>query len=365
MLDAVRDSVKTFNESQRDLTFEALQMDSFDLVTLRIGIEQKVGARISDEAWFAFRTVGDIVNHYEDRASTAAALSQDSETLPVVRSFKLNMPQMSIGGMSEYWLFREFGDIHWTAICDGLECESHAILDELGNRLYATFVRFRWEGTEELSAYRENEAIEIRSELSRFGRGMFFSKIALAGEAKSIRANLMTAFASRTGGNESLMKGEPNIPAGSPVTALDRLPDFSEEYRQVRKGLQRSVQLKGSELKLEGELGEVAYSINPYHDVNGVKLLYFAAYPAISDYCEREFVHRHRERYRIRTDWALETATIARDVLYFSNCEISEELIYRIHSLEENGDRLNIASSLSRRSDGHVLCNLFTVKTRI
>ena len=55
---------------------------------------------------------------------------------------RLNMPQMALGGLSESWLFKELGDIHWRLITRGLGTPSHEIADANGERLYATFTRF-------------------------------------------------------------------------------------------------------------------------------------------------------------------------------------------------------------------------------
>ena len=365
VLSVVRETIPDFRDSQFTLSFEALNLDSFDLVTLRVAVEQALGEDIPDDVWLRFKTVDHILTHCS-AASLKHAEPDGSPGLPIVRSLKLNMPQMSASGLSEYWMFKEFGDIHWKAICECLKTESHAITDQSGNRLYATFVRFRWEGTEDLSKYLENEQLQVGSKLSRYGHSMFLSDTVLEGQGKSIKATLLSSFVSRMGDNKGLMRGEPIVPADSAVHVLNSVPPLSDEYRQIRKGLVRNLVLAGEAISLDGgPIAEIAYEINPYHDVNGVNLLYFAAYPAISDFCERVFAHQNRDRLGIVTDWALETATIARDVLYFGNCDIDEGLIYRLHGWQESpGRRVCIVASISRRSDGKLLCNVITVKKR-
>jgi len=44
-------------------------------------------------------------------------------------------------GLSENWLLRHLGDLHWQIICDALGKASRDIQDEQGSRLYASFVR--------------------------------------------------------------------------------------------------------------------------------------------------------------------------------------------------------------------------------
>ena len=132
----------------------------------------------------------------------------------------------------------------------------------------------------------------------------------------------------------------------------------------MRKRERQGIELNGQSLSVDSAaLDEIEYAINPYQDLNGVNLLYFAAYPALADICERAFVQRQRDRFSVDSDWALETSTIGRDIFYFGNCEIDETLLFRVHSFQaEKGGKASIAASLSRKSDGQLLCYMFTVK---
>lgn len=353
----------SFDERKAGVPFHELSIDSFDLMTLRVTLEQRMGRGIPDASWVTFTCLRDIISFYE---MPAASTGPDARPLAanLDRQTLINMPQMAVGGLSESWLFRELGDMHWASICGALDTSSHSIADGLGNRLYATFVRIRWEGTKHLKAFIENELLKVRCELSRFGAAMFFSDCAASGADKTIRATLMSTFALRRSDNQSLLKGEPSIPEHSTVTLLPTLPTFTEEYRELRSGRARQHQLAGERFELGGEpLFELPYQLNPYQDFNGVNLLYFAAYPAIADICERTFVHANREKYEVKSDWALESSTIARDVFYYANCNIDDSILFRIDSFQfEPGKHAAIAASMYRKSDRQLLCNVFTVK---
>jgi probable biosynthetic protein (TIGR04098 family) len=54
------------------------------------------------------------------------------------------MPQLQWGGLSEHWLLKELGDMHWSLITAGLGTTSDKVTDSAGERLYAAFVRLRW-----------------------------------------------------------------------------------------------------------------------------------------------------------------------------------------------------------------------------
>jgi hypothetical protein len=62
------------------------------------------------------------------------------------KKYKLNLPQLLWGGLSENWLSKELGDVHWEQITKALGRASGEITDGEGNRLYASFVRVRWSG---------------------------------------------------------------------------------------------------------------------------------------------------------------------------------------------------------------------------
>ena len=40
----------------------------------------------------------------------------------------VNMPQMAAGGLSENWLFKFCGDLHWQALCHAMDTTSARLL---------------------------------------------------------------------------------------------------------------------------------------------------------------------------------------------------------------------------------------------
>ena len=90
----------------------------------------------------------------------------------VKRDYSLNMPHMALGGMSESWLFREFGDIHWTMLSEGLGQPSSKLADANGDRLYATFTRIYYTSSVPIKRFSENEEITATAKTARFGGGV-------------------------------------------------------------------------------------------------------------------------------------------------------------------------------------------------
>src|SRR5262249_29958709 len=130
------------------------------------------------------------------------------------RSYVLNMPQMAMGGLSESWIFKEFGDIHWSILAKALKRPSHLLQDGNGERLYATFTRIQLDATCAVATFRETERVQFDASLSRYGAGIYFSDATASGESGVVRARLASTFskADAPESNASLIKGVPKLP---------------------------------------------------------------------------------------------------------------------------------------------------------
>ena len=248
-----------------------LPIDSFGLVVLRGRIETALGRSVSDATWERIETLNDILalSSVQEAATTSQTTSMER------RSLLVNMPQMAMAGLSESWLLKELGDIHWTMITSGLGSRSSALKDGGGNRLYATFTRIGYSLRQPLSAIGEDFRLDLTATISRFGAGTFISDIVLRHELAAGEARLMSNFSRRgEANNTSLLKGQPTIPPDCPIPEVP-LPALAAEYRDLRS---RS---------LAAALFETEYDIIPFHDVNGVGLLYFASYPIVGEYLLR------------------------------------------------------------------------------
>jgi probable biosynthetic protein (TIGR04098 family) len=362
ILHIVREVSREFDEAQLSVPFDASGLDSFDLLEIRVKLENATDHAIPDTEWIAFNSLQDI-QLYLNTATSMSAGESEAGGIATQRRTSINMPQMALGGLSESWLLKEFGDIHWAMTCAALNSESHNLVDELGNRLYATFVRIRYESSHHLKQFQENELLDFQGRLSRFGKSMFFSDLMVRGQDKEITASLMTTFSVRQSNNKSLLKGEPRIPPGCAAEVLEATPRFASEYREMRKANMAELELRGQKFTAQKELlFETTYQLNPYLDLNGVNLLYFAAYPMISDYCEMEFMRQHHGDLSAG-HWPLQASTIARDIFYYGNCDLDDRIVFGVNSFAPAPDgRFRIATSLFRESDRELIANIFTLK---
>ena len=206
----------------------------------------------------------------------------------------------------------------------------------------------QFNSTHPLTDYSENENITFKGEISRYGSGIFFSNIFVSGNNKSIKFSLMSTFTRRgsPNSNSELLKGQPIIPKSCPIIELTEMPALGDEYRKKRN--QKKV----------NSLFKTPYEILPFHDINGVGLLYFASYPIISDICEQRFM-------KIGNKWAIKASPICRQIYYYGNCDLNDSLLYTVHSKEDNNSEITFESSLSRTSDGLKIGSIITTKALI
>lgn len=342
-------------------------VDSFDLMTLRVALETRFSCPIPDREWASLTSLSDIARLASIAGATPAAQTapprpQDlsrpapqasavpnTETLPTGRArrrYSLGMPQMALSGLSESWLFKEVGDVHWAMISAFLGSPTSGITDDLGDRLYATFTRFQLSLDPALSAFKENALLNIESRLERFGAGFYFGTHDIESGNVRGRVRTMSTFAKygERGKNTSLMKGSPALQHPEHIAALDAFPDFGTEYRNRRAADPAEA------------IFETEYEILPPHDINGVGLLYFAAYPTIFDLCI--------DRYE-GCGFLLGHTTASKDVLYFANSEPTETLVFRLHARDLQDGLVRHVATLSRKSDGQRMCELISLKRKL
>lgn len=335
--------IPAFSAEKAGVVFAQLGVDSFGMIELRADVELATGRPLPDAVWMEIETPAQLVAWASGQQATRLVQAQPAN---LHRDYVLNMPQMALGGLSESWLFKELGDAHWDMINTGLGVPSSSLADGNGDRLYATLTRVRLEASAPMVAFGENERVALEGRISRFGSGMFFSDVAFSGAGKGIRASVMSSFTKRGSptSNTGLVRGQPTIPLGCPIPELGAMPDLGVGYKTQRNST------------LGPTLFETEYRIIPYHDINGVGLLYFAAYPNINDICELEYMGRTNQ-------WAFDSSTVSRDIFYFANSDAEERLKYRVHRQEQCPEGVRIESSLSRASDGVLMAYLVTTKS--
>ena len=136
--------------------------------------------------------------------------------------------------------------------------------------------------------------------------------------------------------------------------------------QKLRKGEIDEYILDGYSFKLSSEKLDLSatYRVSPYTDYNGANLLYFAAYPTICDTVERQIITDRGLSSR-QGDWGHISSTISRDIFYFGNLNLGDDLEVIIISFDEVDNHALIHTSLLNKNNGNLLASIFTKKAII
>lgn len=342
--------------------FKQSGIDSIDVVAIRVALEKHFNIELSDTEWYLFKSLEEALVYFvKNKTSEDSKTKREVKSISTQRNVEIRMPQMANSALSEGWLLKEMGDIHWSLLSDGLEQRSSDFSDGSGNRLYATFVRLKY-SLNCLSEFSENDDLILKSEIKRFGNSTYISDLEGSCNSKNISAQLMTIFSVReTNDNSTISPGELKEYINH-IEELPYMPELFNDYRLMKKNLIEEVKLGLSTFKIDqNDIFSTLYDINPYTDINGLGLLYFASYPIISDYCLLEFVKDNlgfgefSEKYH----------TVERDVIYFANCNAGDRIIFKVKIFETEGSKkYKIATELYRQGDGELMAKIFTLKAR-
>ncbi|MEV7171529.1 beta-ketoacyl synthase N-terminal-like domain-containing protein [Streptomyces sp. NPDC093224] len=267
----------------------------------------------------------------------------------LTRRIVLGLPALSVGGLSENWLLREAGDLHWSLIGEHFGLPVAELADADGERLLPAFTRARLAAADSLRFFTEHDEGELTGTLARLDEHAFVSDIRFATATTSVDVRLLTSFVRRGPGNW-LVPGTPRREGRGPVAdASVEHRDFQAEFRAL------------TQLEPDGAAGLFTdtYELNPFADVNAAGLLYFASYPHINDRGERKYVRSVAPG----GEWAVDAVTLSRDIVYLGNCGLADAVRYRLDGCRrESEDRVVLTSSLLRERDGRTLARLETVK---
>ena len=353
----IKNIISDFEIKNLKETFRNIGIDSIDLIAIRVEIENIFGLAFLEEEWFSFSSPADIASFLEKKQLIPVFNNRNPKPIfQIKRATEINLPQMANSGLSENWLFKEIGAIHWEGLCSGLKVASSDLVDQFGDRLYATFIAISLT-CNPLIDFKENQVLAFNGIIDRYGDNIYRTRIT---GNHNLRAALLTSFTKRgSKGNLTLQKSVPSVRENN-INEI-ALPPSLQEYKLLRKNLVEEIMVANRKIRLsEEQVFGVVHSINPYYEINGVGLLYFAAYPTISDIGERAYMNSIRGISKPEKIYF----TIARKVFYFANCDSSDKVIYRLNSFEEEENHVKIQSSLYRESDGKKMAKIFTVKEK-
>ena len=259
-----------------------------------------------------------------DIESIAYAVDPPTPTLPALRRERLKntilgMPQLGVNGLSENWLLKEAGSMHWSLICHEVGQDASEIFDGFGNRLYASFIASELCSTA-LADFEEDERIELRTTIEQLSRLRFASTTkvrSLANPYRTATLSLSSIFMRRkhTNDNHSLASAPPCLggdTGGEDFSSTGQLASFIERNNKLRDSAAGFLgRMQSSAAR------SIDYEICPLTDFNGAGLLYFANFQSIIDRCE----------WSLFPEWRGQPmATRRRSISYLGNVNADDSL---------------------------------------
>ncbi|AZL61435.1 hypothetical protein EI545_21000 (plasmid) [Tabrizicola piscis] len=201
------------------------------------------------------------------------------ETFPhgdTVEQRRLGMAECGWHGLSEGWLLRHLGDVHWRQIAEAMGQRAAVFHDATGAPVYAAFCAIS-ERILQPELARPGAVLTITSGLQRLSATRLISFHRLAIDATAFaEVMLITAFVRHGhGGNAQIRRAQPcgvlDLPAMEPGADNGFAEEATRLYRQ--EGIPA--------LALEAEVTPC-----PTTEFNAAGLLYCANYPALVDRAE-------------------------------------------------------------------------------
>ncbi len=255
----------------------------------------------------------------------------------------LGLPELCPNGVSENWLLRHCGAIHWARLADALGVPPWQVLDKDGDRIYASFFRVSVDGP--LTRFTEGDEIELDCELRRLSPLRYKSEhmIRNLSRGSCLQLTMCSTFVKRRAANDNV-----HLIFSEPITSAQCIEKANcADARLCREA---------GKLSRETEPARIFfYDPSPLADFNGVGLFYFAQYQSALDSAEWQ-MHRNPE--------LLACGTTHRTISYFGNLNVGDKLRICFSNAEFTKNAIAHLASVYRESDQFLVAEVITRKER-
>ena len=345
-------------------------LDSLQLIILRERLESNLAVVFSDEEWMTLDTPARVLALVTSQTRTHASASTRHWT---TADLEIGMPLTGRNNLAETPLLQYLGDQRWRHISALVGLPSREIVDDAGERLYATFfyVEIAFSLRRPMSSFGENDRLTVFSSMARYGTSMVDGISYLVPESASTDVRALTLdqavgagipavrmsniFVKQFAGAQWLKKGRPAHPGFLTIPALPDPPDSYESTKDAERN--GTFDMPGSEWTplTDGPVHR-DYKLVPDRDLNGAGLVYFANYPMFLDICERDVLSSTAAP--LPDDDIDRRTLIRRRSAYLNNASARDTL--RIETevwsrSEDAGLQLRINSRMFRRSDERLM----------
>jgi probable biosynthetic protein (TIGR04099 family) len=263
------------------------------------------------------------------------------------RSVTLGMPQLCARGLSESWLLKEAGDLHWQALARAHGQRPGDLRDAAGRRLYAAFTQVHLRQAR-LDAAHEDEPLAGTARWRPVGRSQAYTLQRWQGPRGLVaELEMLSVFIARTreGDNRSVVRSAlAHPPPQGLEPSLAPLAQASHDAARAARAGAWAARFEPPPETLEWRCRPC-----PLTDFNGAGLLYFASFQALAD--------------RALWDWGLSPDghhTLERQLVFHGNVNPGETVRVRWHGQARAGRGRWTWLQVSAEADGRALADIAT-----
>jgi probable biosynthetic protein (TIGR04099 family) len=258
-------------------------------------------------------------------------------------SFEVGLPQLSLHGLSENWLWKECGQQHWTMLASVLDLPRSGA-GQL-RHCYAAFTAVRMERAS-LGDVVEGDDLGVTAWLDRRSRTQFVSRHVVKRSEEVVAILTMVS---------AVLGRLPAAGMAAPAKHGGESPELWRVARLMR--LHRRDRHCDFDLRSRAEESSFRFQPCPHHDFNGAGFLCFASFQSIVD--------------RAHSSRALEDETRAglrsRDIFYYDNIDVGDSVHVvragkRVGPDRPGGCDIGVWDKIVREIDGKVIAEVFSRK---
>lgn len=242
-------------------------------------------------------------------------------------TYLAGMPQLAYTGLSENWLLKECGHLHWMGLAGlsgKIQPDFH---DENGHKSYAAFTAVRI-ASSNLNHINENQPFTIVSQVSRSGQARHFSMHEVqtkTGQIAHIQMLSTFVFRREAGNNQTVTRA--SFVNSSSTEPLKESNSLMEECRKIRTG--DWVEHMGLKRSCQNTIREITFLPCPEQDFNGANFLYFASFQAYVD----RAIWAWSDNRSIKNLPQLAN----RDLFFYGNINVGDSLNIRLSAEKTDG----------------------------
>ncbi|HEY4804476.1 MAG TPA: Pnap_2097 family protein [Paraburkholderia sp.] len=281
-------------------------------------------------------------------AAPAAGRTQTQGTSRT--AYVAGMPELAFAGLSEQWLLRTCGQLHWNALAEQAGLASPDFYDDEGQKSYAAFtaIRVREARLEEVG---EHQRFAIEANVQRIARARHFGVFRVftpEGAIASIEMISTFVRRERSGDNRSVCRA---MFSGASPRVTPAAADLAAQAKRFRTGeWTRHGRLDRAEHAAQHV---VEYLPCPSLDFNGAQLLYFASFQSMVE----------------RAEWHWRSAShsappylVERDMAFYGNANVGDRLTLSFGARHTGHDGLSHWCAIARAADGVRIADVVTHK---